>query len=56
MGQGKIKFYAKKGRCLAKHEPEAYKVAKKGNSILAYIRNSVASRSREVMVPCTQLW
>jgi len=31
-------------------------VAKKANGILAWIRNSVASRSREVIVPCTQHW
>ena len=31
-------------------------VAKKANSILACIRNNVASRAREVIDPCTQLW
>ena len=31
-------------------------VAKKVNGILACIRNSVASRNREVIVPCTQHW
>ena len=31
-------------------------VAKKANSILACIKNSVASRTREVIVPCTQHW
>ena len=30
--------------------------AKKANGILACIRNSVASRNREVVVPCTQHW
>jgi len=31
-------------------------VAKKANGILAWIRNGVASRSRELIVPCTQHW
>ena len=31
-------------------------VAVRANGILACIRNSVASRSREVIIPCTQLW
>ena len=31
-------------------------VAKKANGILACIRNSVVSRSKEVIVPCTQHW
>ena len=31
-------------------------VAIRANGIVACIRNSVASRSREVIIPCTQLW
>ena len=31
-------------------------VAKKANGILACIRNSVVSRNREVIIPCTQHW
>ena len=31
-------------------------VSVRANGILACIRNSVASRSREVIIPCTQLW
>ena len=31
-------------------------VAVRANGILACMRNSVVSRSREVIIPCTQLW
>ena len=31
-------------------------VAKKADGILACIRNSVASRNGEVIIPCTQHW
>jgi len=38
-------------RQLAEHEPAACQVAKKANSILACIRNSVASSSKEMVIP-----
>ena len=31
-------------------------VAKKANGILACIRNGVVSRTRELILPCTQHW
>jgi len=35
---------------------QCVQVAKKANGILACIRYSVASRNREVIIPCTQHW
>jgi len=35
---------------------QCVQVAKKANSILAWIRNGAVSRTREVILPCAQHW